>query len=190
MDRLASTGAMTTGAGPRRVTEGACATSSEHLLDGSELTPVACDMDMRALLETELQRRRERNPRYSLRAFARSLDTHHSTVSRILRSQRRLTPRAIRRFGKVLKLSPARIEAACVAEHCASIRRLVSDARFRADSRWLAMMTGIPLHDVNVALHWLLHRRELTMSGPQTWTLSEELHAASSDSLADPLSRP
>jgi hypothetical protein len=142
-------------------------------------------MDMRALIQEELQRRRDRNPRYSLRAFARSLGTHHSTLSQLLHSQRRLTPRAIRHFGTVLKLSPVQIEAACVAENCASIRRLVSDPRFRAESRWIAVMTGIPLDEVNVALHWLLHRRELTMAGPQTWVVTEEPHVAPGNSLAD-----
>lgn len=35
------------------------------------------------------------------------------------------------------------------------------------------MMAGIPLDDVNVALHWLLYRCELTMAEPGTWTLGE-----------------
>jgi hypothetical protein len=131
-------------------------------------------MDMRATLEAEFDRRRIRNPRYSLRAFALALRTHHSTLSQILQSRRRLTTRSIRRFGERLGLSEAQIRDACVAEHCASIRRMVDDPRFRADSRWLAVMTGIALDDVNVALHWLLYRRELTMDGPHTWTLGEK----------------
>lgn len=130
-------------------------------------------MDMRALLDAELQRRRERNPRYSLRAFAHTLGTHHSTVSQILQSRRRLTPRSIRRLGARIGLTPAEIRAACVHEHCVSIRRLLSDSRFRPDSRWIAIMTGIPLDDVNSALHWLLYRGELTMATPDTWTLGE-----------------
>ena len=31
------------------------------------------------------------------------------------------------------------------------------------------MMTGIPLDDVNVALHWLLHSRRLVMRSRTIW---------------------
>jgi hypothetical protein len=146
-------------------------------------------MDMRAILEAEFIRRRTRNPRYSLRGFASSLRTHHSTLSQILQSRRRLTPRSIRQFGERLGLSSVQIRDACVAEHCASIRRVVGDPRFRADSRWIAVMTGIPLDDVNVALHWLLYRRELTMAGPHTWTIPEKNDVTSSGPLADHLAQ-
>src|SRR5687767_4852156 len=91
-------------------------------------------MDMRATLEAELNRRRQRNPRYSLRAFAQAMRTHHSTLSQILQSRRRLTPRSIQGFGARLGLTPAQIHEACVAENCAAIRRLVGDPRFRPDS--------------------------------------------------------
>lgn len=131
-------------------------------------------MDMRARLAAELHRRRERNYRYSLRAFARSLGTHHSTLSQILQGRRRLTPRSIRLFGTRLGLTPGDVRDACKAEHCAAIRRLARDPRFRADSRWIAMMSGIPLDDVNAALHWLLHRRELVMAAPDYWIIPAE----------------
>jgi transcriptional regulator with XRE-family HTH domain len=127
-------------------------------------------MDLRSTLREELQRRRSRNPRYSMRAFARALGTHHSTLSQILQQRRRLTARAIRALGARLGLSAAQIGDACVAENCAAIRRLVGDARFIPDSRWIATMTGIPLDDVNLALHWLLYRRQLTMRTRTTWT--------------------
>ena len=142
-------------------------------------------MDMRSILQLEFNRRRARNPRYSLRAFANALGTHHSTLSQMMRARRRLTTRTIRRFGHRLGLSAPEIREACVAEHCAAIRRLVSDPRFCADSRWIAIMTGISLDDVNIALHWLLYRRELIMSAPQTWTLSETNDAAPGSPLAN-----
>ena len=127
-------------------------------------------MDLRALLGAELRRRRERNPRYSLRAFARTLGTHHSTLSRILDGRRRLTPRAVRRLGPRLGLAPPEVAAACGAENAAEVLRVVGDARFRPDSRWIATMTGIPLDDVNVALHHLLRQRRLAMHTAHTWT--------------------
>ena len=144
---------------------------------------------MRSILQQEFNRRRTRNPRYSLRAFAAALGTHHSTLSQLLQARRRLTPRTIIRLGKRLGLADGAIRAACLTEHCASIRRLVGDPRFRADSRWIAMMTGIPLDDVNIALHWLLYSGELTMAAPRTWTLSEKTDVTPGSAMADHLSR-
>ena len=129
-------------------------------------------MDLRARITEELQRRRRRNPRYSMRAFARALGTHHATLSQILQHRRRLTPRAIRALGARLGLTPTQIAEACLAENCAVIRRMVGDARFVPDCRWIATMTGIAVDDVNVALHWLLYRRELTMQTQSRWTTS------------------
>jgi plasmid maintenance system antidote protein VapI len=62
-------------------------------------------MDMRSILQLEFNRRRARNPRYSLRAFANALGTHHSTLSQMMQARRRLTTRTIRRFGHKLGLS-------------------------------------------------------------------------------------
>lgn len=126
-------------------------------------------MDLPALLEAELRRRRARNPRYSLRAFARALGTDHGTLSRIMRRERRLTARTIRRAGARLGLTPPQLDGACLAEHCTAILRVVGDPRFRADSRWIATMTGIPVDDVNVALHALLRGRRLVMRTPSSW---------------------
>jgi transcriptional regulator with XRE-family HTH domain len=130
-------------------------------------------MDFRTTLSAEFDRRRQVNARYSLRAFAMTLGTHHATLSQILRGQRRATPRIIHQLGPALGLTDADIREACLEEHCRAIRQVVADTRFRADSRWIAMLTGIPLDDVNIALHWLLYRRQLVMSAPQTWTLGE-----------------
>jgi transcriptional regulator with XRE-family HTH domain len=126
-------------------------------------------MDLPAMLGTELARRRARNPRYSLRAFARALGTHHSTLSQILHRRRRLTARAIEQLGARLGLSTSEIREARREENCTTVLSLTSDPRFRADSRWIAMMAGIPLDDVNVALHWLLHSRRLVMRSRTTW---------------------
>lgn len=126
-----------------------------------------------ARLAAEYRRRRGINPRYSLRAFARALGTHHSTLSQILQGRRRLTSRAVRRLGPRLGMSPAEIAEACLDESCAAILRLVADRRFRPSSRWIATMTGIPLDDVNLALHRLLYRRQLVMRTTTSWTTGD-----------------
>ena len=122
------------------------------------------------MLEAEFRRRCARNPRFSLRAFARQLGSHHATLSAVLSGRRRLTPRAIRQLGTRLGLSQVQLDDACLAENAGIVLSLVADPRFRADSRWLAMMTGVPLDDVNRALHFLLHRRVLTMRATNLWT--------------------
>jgi hypothetical protein len=126
-------------------------------------------MDLCALLVAELQQRRRRNPRYSMRAFARRLGTHHTTLSLVMQRRRRLTPRAVRQLGARLGLSPAEVADACLGENARSILRLVADHRFRPDSRWIATMTGITLDEVNRALHWLLHERRLAMESFDRW---------------------
>src|SRR4051812_48040678 len=126
-------------------------------------------MDLREVLAAELERRCARNSRYSLRAYALWLGIHHATLSQILNRRRRLTPRTIRKLGKRLGVSASDIQAACVEENSARVLEFVGTAKFRADSRWIATMTGIAIDDVNASLHWLLHTRRVVMLTPTTW---------------------
>src|SRR5215207_181415 len=71
------------------------------------LTGAAPDAQrLRRVLQEELALRCARNPRYSLRAFARYLALDHSTLSQLLRGRRRFTSRTIERIGKRLSLTP------------------------------------------------------------------------------------
>ena len=55
-------------------------------------------------LRQELRRRCERNPRYSIRAFARALEIHPSTLAAILAEKRPLTRKtAIRLASRLAK---------------------------------------------------------------------------------------
>src|SRR4029450_8911369 len=109
-----------------------------------------------SLLQSELHRRRAANARYSLRSFARFLSLDHSTLSQILRGKRRVTPRNVRAIGRKLGLA-----AAVIAEHCATedgwaVLAALSRPGFRADSRWLSTMVGLPLDEVYIELPRLL----------------------------------
>jgi hypothetical protein len=126
-------------------------------------------MDLRALISAEFLRRRKRNPRYSLRAFARDLGTHHSTLARLLQRRRRLTSRTVRSPGARLGLGGADLAHACITEHTDIILDLARRRGFCADSRWIATRSGLPLDEVNVALHQLVHSGRITMSSPSTW---------------------
>lgn len=134
-------------------------------------------MDLRQLLATEFARRRHGNARYSLRAFARDLGTDHATLSQVMRGRRVLSPRLVRQFGRKLHLGPADIAEACERHHADAILRLARLKSFRADSRWIATRTCLPLDAVNAALARLLHDRQLVMRGPAEWIFPPHPHA-------------
>jgi transcriptional regulator with XRE-family HTH domain len=70
----------------------------------------------RSYLEEELARRAGRNPRYSLRAFARHLGVDHSTLSQWLRGRRTISSRAIERLGARLRLPRWQVRVFSVRE--------------------------------------------------------------------------
>lgn len=153
--------------------------------------------DFRALLERELARRCAANERYSLRAFARDLRIHHSTLSQLLRKRRRVTPAAVKRLGARLRLDAPSIERCALAAAQATLRdapalraarALAADAfaaleewphlailelsrlpEFQADSRFVARVLGIGVDEVNVALQRLLRLGLLEMSSATAW---------------------
>jgi transcriptional regulator with XRE-family HTH domain len=143
-------------------------------------------------LDQEFSRRQARNPRYSLRGFARLLGTDHSTLSQILRGARRPPVSQIRTWAE--KLGITREEAAIyvAAEripHAAretqeglrqwilqatclvtdpthrEILRLTHEPEFQADSRWIAEQAGVGIDQVNMAFDRLL-RMGLVEAGP------------------------
>lgn len=59
-----------------------------------------------AFLTKELGRRKARNPRYSLRAFARFLEMEPSALSRVIACKQELSLRAARRTTELLQMSP------------------------------------------------------------------------------------
>jgi plasmid maintenance system antidote protein VapI len=126
-------------------------------------------VSFRDILDQELHRRRVRNPRYSLRAFARALSVDHSSLSQLLRARRRITTRAIRQLGAALRLEPHEIERHCAEANDVALAQIVGKDLFRADSRWLATVLGIPIDEVNVSLQRLLRFGALRMTAPDRW---------------------
>ncbi len=131
-------------------------------------------MDLRATVRDEYERRRARNPRYSLRAFARSLGTHRSTLARILDRRRGLTERAALALCARLGLPAALAVEARLGSQADGVLRALAAPGARLDSRWLATRCGIPLDDVNRALQRLLRERRLRVRAPGTWTCDPE----------------
>jgi transcriptional regulator with XRE-family HTH domain len=129
-------------------------------------------MRLRKLLDAELSRRRERNRRYSLRAFARDLSVHHATLSRVLRGRQRMTGLNVEVLAARLRIDRSVVLAGALADADAAVLAAVARARFRPDSRWLATQTGMPLDEVNAALLRLLRQRMLRMDSPREWVVT------------------
>ncbi len=62
------------------------------------------------LLKTELVRRCQKNAKYSLRAFAKSLELSPAFVSKLLKGERAFTPKTIDRLSVKLPLHPMQVE--------------------------------------------------------------------------------
>jgi transcriptional regulator with XRE-family HTH domain len=138
-----------------------------------------------ARLAHELETRRGKNARYSLRAFAAYLGTDHSTLSQVLRGRRRAPARQIRAWAKKLGLGAEEASVWVAVEHPDSeadrqwtaeamgivtervhwqILDLCRAPEFRADSRWVAERTGVSTDEVNLALSRLLRLGLLEMN--------------------------
>jgi transcriptional regulator with XRE-family HTH domain len=131
-------------------------------------------MDFRELLHHEFERRKARNPRYSLRAFARHLGTQHSSIARILNDRCRLTPDRLRALAARFGLTATEVSAACLHEQQQRVASLVARRGFRPDVRWIAMRSGLSIDEVNVAIHMLVHTRRITMTSSTTWATEHQ----------------
>lgn len=151
----------------------------------------------RALVQTHFEGRRRRNPKYSLRAFARDLGLDHATLSQIIRGRRGLTNAAITRIGERLGLSGEVIEHYLAPErngarkparaveplhhlsldafqvisdwHHFALLELLRVDGFRPDSRWIARALGITVDEVNIAISRLTRLGLLEMRDHGEW---------------------
>jgi transcriptional regulator with XRE-family HTH domain len=150
-----------------------------------------------ARLETEFRSRREKNARYSMRAFAAFLATDHSSLSQILRGQRRVPARQLRSWAKKLKLGVEETEiyvaaeslpAPAAAQRAEDLRQWTAEAisilegpahqqilelsrrpDFRPDCRWIAEQIGTTVDAVNLAITRLLRLGLLEMCATGKW---------------------
>jgi hypothetical protein len=134
-------------------------------------------MHFRTTLKLEFRRRSERNPRYSLRAFARDLGSDHATISQILRGRRSLSPGMVRQLGSHLRLDPLTIGEAAAQQNAEAVLRLAQSPGFRVQSRWIATRTGLPVDTVNVALHRLVRDGDLVMESSTSWKTTRPHYA-------------
>jgi uncharacterized protein (TIGR02147 family) len=140
--------------------------------------------EFRVRLQEELINRCRKNPSYSLRAFARSLNIQSSALAEMLNGKRNITPKSIEKLGLVLGLSMDELNVylvkekkkkSKVAETESTYRQvtidqyaLISDwyhyaiiellkvEDFRPDNAWMARVLGITKSEVNFAVERLL----------------------------------
>ncbi len=163
-------------------------------------------MSLREHLQNELVSRYRKNPRYSLRAFAKSLEIEPSALSKILRGKRRLTSSMQMRIGHRMGMSPVEMEKFRESESSkeeATFETLSSDAfqvmadwyhyaivelskieRFKSDVRWISRALGISVNEANAALERLERLKiiERDESGKITSTALNRTIAEPSDS--------
>lgn len=84
-----------------------------------------------------------------------------------------MTTRAIRHIGAILRLDSREIEMHCAEENDAALLRVIDTDLFRADSRRLASVLGIPIDEVNVSLQRLLRLGALRMTAANRWEVSD-----------------
>ena len=129
-------------------------------------------MEFRERLKQEYAKRVARNPRYSLRAYAKSLLLHHTTLKRVIDGSRGLSPALLARICERLGYTSSEVGEARLSEDARKVLQLISAPDFRPDCRWIAVKSGVDLDNVNRVLHLLLHERRLVMNTPKRWTVN------------------
>lgn len=157
--------------------------------------------DFRSYLRSELVRRTKQNPKYSLRAFARSLQVQSGFLSKILLGQRRVTEATVQKFGPKLGLSPKEIEAflqnsdqtpAGMAEENLDFKQIAYDhfqvisdwyhfailelavvQNFDPTAKWISKVLGISLVEAQDAIDRLIRLDYIRVKPKGGWELRE-----------------
>jgi transcriptional regulator with XRE-family HTH domain len=154
-------------------------------------------VDFKDRLAKELESRQRKNPRYSLRAFARLLGADHSTLSQIMRGARRPPISRIPAWAKKLGLAEEEVAVYVLSERIADtandpsqealrqwtfeamtlvterahweILRLAREPGFRTDTKWIAEQAGLSVDQVNMAFDRLLRLRLIESPSAGQW---------------------
>src|SRR3954471_12826824 len=129
-------------------------------------------MDLREFLQRELKRRTRRNPRYSLRAFARHLDCDHSTLSQWIRGIRPISGESVDHLCRRLGISG--MDRRRICELTDADLLVLETARSGASrtSPALAEDLGMTVDEVNLSLTRLMRLHALRMEG-RHWCIVE-----------------
>lgn len=134
-------------------------------------------MDVRNWLIAELEERRRRNRRYSLRAFARDLGIDNSWLCKVLRGQRPVTPALLSRLEGVLPIPTQRPYPVVPSEVFEKISDPLHDRflevlklrDFRPDLTWAAERLKLPLEKVQMIFGNLKEAGLLQVDAAGNW---------------------
>jgi transcriptional regulator with XRE-family HTH domain len=131
------------------------------------------NMGMPAYLNREYERRRDRNPRYSLRAFARDLGCDHATVSQWMRRVRPMSEDASRQVCDALRLTGPERQLACeIDEADIAVWRAIKQGDAQ-NTQAVVDATGLTPDHINLSLFKLLRLAVLRLEGTR-WRLIEK----------------
>ena len=105
--------------------------------------------DYRKYLVREFEVRSQRNPRYSLRAFARDLEVQPSRLSEAMRGQRGLSRDSASRIARNLQLSPSETEYFVAMVEAQHSRSVAGKLKARSECRNLQAMKGFSEVDLD-----------------------------------------
>jgi hypothetical protein len=159
----------------------------------STITPITRTQDFRLLIQHELLERCRKNPKYSLRAFSRSLGIGSSALSDMLNGKRTITSRMKQRLGLALGLSleeirsyqansPAMEPASPSFQQLAldtfavisdwyhyAILELMKIPGFKNDPAWIARSLGLTKNEANAAAERLIRIGLIKVGASGEW---------------------
>lgn len=167
-------------------------------------TTAAQNIPFRVALQNELLNRCKKNPGYSLRSYARVLNISPSSLSRILRGERKISPEMRSRLGKRLGFAPHQLEqfdlsapqttlpekAGTTAPDYRQLAldgfQVVSDwyhfaileltrtSGFKPKASWVAKRLGLTVSEVHAAVERLKRLDLLSVEDDGRWTSHAE----------------
>jgi uncharacterized protein (TIGR02147 family) len=140
----------------------------------------------RQYLQSELVRRCQRNPRYSIRAFAKALGMDASTLAKILNGKRKLGQKAILAMSAKLDIQPSLMSEILGLNNkyqqleqilfdvlsdwqYMAILELMTVDSFQADPRWISRALGISLSESKSYIQKLLDVGMLKIDESGKW---------------------
>src|SRR4051794_38514998 len=130
-------------------------------------------MGVADFLKRELERRKQRNARYSLRAFARDLDCDHATLSQWLRGTRPMSNAAEDHIFSRLDLDALECARAREIDE-EDLQVLAAMNGAPATTHALADATGLSIDRANIALSKLL-RLKVVKLDQSSWQILEDV---------------
>jgi uncharacterized protein (TIGR02147 family) len=161
---------------------------------------------LRDHLSAELARRCAKNPKYSLRSFAKFLGLDASALHRLLNGERKVTPQIFERVSGALQFSPKEKEQFAASEKLTSfelpafdfaptdtevfevisswyhlaILELLTTKGFQQNHKWIAKRLGLNVHEARQAVESLF-RTGFLEDPDGTWRLSHRHNTFAKD---------